>query len=682
MSSQNQPPELPRTVHDPFHNVTYHPGKLLGKGGFASVYEFEEMATRISYACKITSRASLQKKKYYDKFVSEVKIHRNLSHSNIVKVINVFKDDLNYYIILDKCAGGTLTDIIRNRKHLTETETRYFTLQILSALSYLHQLLIIHRDIKTSNIFLTQDFQVKLGDFGLAVQCESKNECRFTMCGTPNFLPVEVIASHIRRRKEANKEPDPNLDADCILLCEKTLPEVCSQGHSFASDLWSLGCMVYAMIYARPPFESSDIKSTYKRILKCDYSFPSSSAFSVSDDFKDFIRRLLVVDPTRRLSVDECFAHPWLDTNKYFVPKVLPPSVLTEPFSVTSNVPGGQILINAGLDLPRAIGKADYSPAFVGRGGPGGPANVPGSALGGPRGLNMHAGGLGGLGGLGGAGPLGASGVPSINKYGVNESEFPQSPPPVYVISWVDYSNRYGFAYQFSNGSIGVLFNDESVCILSPNARIVDYRESPAVLFANQNAAGGETDAASNEGAKGAKDGGAGALGGMGALEFVRCLFDAGKARLPEKKYKLLVYFKEYLENRSIQPIPQDKRPTDDVLLHEKMLGLPEDERDFKRHTLVPTAGLAFPQIYIKKWKLAEDSTLCLLYNTKIFQVNFPDHTKVIVAHKSVSFINEKREVLTYSSDYLKNERFAFRELRDRVDKARKHYELIKLDHK
>lgn len=69
-----------------------------------------------------------------------------------------------------------------------------------------------------------------------------------------------------------------------------------------------------------------------------------------------------------------------------------------------------------------------------------------------------------------------------VNKYGINEAEYPQIDPPCYIMSWVDYSNRYGFAYQISNGSIGVIFNDESAAILSPNALIVDY--SPSLLDA------------------------------------------------------------------------------------------------------------------------------------------------------------------------------------------------------
>lgn len=571
-------PELPRTITDPVHAITYRVGKMLGKGGFASVYEVEDLNNGVSLACKVTSRSSLQRKKYYDKFVSEVKIHKGLNHMNIVKVTNVFKDNMNYYIVMEKCSGGTLTDLVRRRKHLTETEARYFTLKILGALRYLHEMLIIHRDLKTSNIFLTSGFDVKLGDFGLAVQCMSADELHWTMCGTPNFLPSEVIYSHITRRRGSGRDPDQNIDAEAEALCTRHLPAHAGSGHSFSSDLWSTGCLVYSLIYGRPPFESSDICSTYKRIIRCDYTFPTS--IKVTKDFRDFISGLLRTDPIKRMTIEDALKHPWLDAAKYNIPAALPATIRDTP--------------------------CDLSTALSVRG------------------------------------PYGAQGVPDteLNRYGFSDAKWPQTTPPVYIISWVDYSNRYGFAYQFSNGSIGVLFNDESLAVLSPNCKIIDYRESPAV---------------------------------RSDMEFVRCLYEEGKDYVPEKKFKLLSYFKEYLESRSIQPIAADRRPTDDIEYADSIRSIPHERRINKT-----SGSLTYPMTYIKKWKLYGDGTLSLLYNTKVFQVNFPDHTKVVVAHKTVSFINELREVMAYSSEYLKSPTFTFAELRERVERARRYYESIK----
>lgn len=642
--SHSNAPELHPQIVDPFHNVTYRPGKLLGKGGFAYVYEFHDVNSDSSYACKITPRSALQKKKYYDKFVTEVTIHRGLVHPNICRVLNVFKDQMNYYIILEKCNGGTLTDLIRRRKHLTETEARFFSKRILNALWYLHDLYIIHRDIKTSNIFLMEDFDVKVGDFGLAVKCETPEELHWTMCGTPNFLPSEVIYSHIMKRKASGRGPDPNLDEDCVNLCHQLLPAYSGQGHSFSADMWSFGCLVFSMIYGRPPFEAADIKTTYKRIVRCDFSFPGS--ISVSEDLKNFIKGLLTPDPRKRFTVKECLDHSWLNPSKYFIPESLPPRIISEPYEVpplcsASPTRNMQMTINmaknaGGTDgrfiaaTPQAIGGTEHIPTP-------GTANfykpqnailTTKSAAGTSRASTAMA-----MQNVGSA-----QGV--VNKYGINEAEYPQIDPPCYIMSWVDYSNRYGFAYQISNGSIGVIFNDESAAILSPNALIVDY--SPSLL-----------DAA-----------------------FDRALFEEGTTILSEKKFKLLSFFRDYLENRSIVPIPAADRPKEDeelkrVIEQERMNN---QEIDFKRLT----KGLPLPQLFLKKWKLYDDGTLCLLFNTKVFQVNFADHSKVVVAHRSVTFMSEKREIYTYPSEYLKDDRFSFKELRRRVDRARKYYEIIK----
>ncbi|TNJ28779.1 Kinase, PLK [Giardia muris] len=665
--TQLKMPEFPPTIVDPYNNVTYRQGKMLGKGGFAYVFEFEDVASGATYACKITPRSSLHKKKYYDKFVSEVSIHRGLNHPNVVKLINVFKDNLNYYMIMEKCAAGSLTDLIRRRKHLTELETRFFTARILDALGYMHDLLIIHRDLKTSNIFLTADFDLRVGDFGLAVKCESPQELHWTMCGTPNFLPVEIIYSHITKRRNSGREPDPHLDAECIALCERCLPPHVGQGHSFASDMWSLGCLIYSMVYGRPPFEAQDIKTTYKRIIQCNYSFPDS--IRVSEDFKAFIRGLLNPDPTQRFTVRDCLKHRWLTRDVPPLPQRLPSSIVTTPYEPPTGLAGsaqlskspsrqmrpdhlgvGPVGPGAGdaIDTPQAIGTWQKFPNSK-TGGAGGAGDMQSPSLGSGarrKGTALSSTNLlqpgsipaaptSGLGGVGGG--IGAG----VNKYGINEAEFPQILPPCYIMSWVDYSNRYGFAYQISNGSIGVIFNDESAAILSPNAVIVDY--SPNLVD--------------------------------GAFE--RALFTDGLTIITEKKYKLLSFFRDYLENRSIVPIPGSDRPHDDVELcrlveRDKAANVPVDLKRLSK-------GIALPQLFLKKWKLYDDGTLCLLFNTKVFQVNFSDHTKVVVAHRSVTFMNEKREIFTYPSEYLKDDRFAFKELRRRVDRARKYYEVIKV---
>jgi polo-like kinase 1 len=120
------------------------------------------------------------------------------------------------------------------------------------------------------NLFLTDKMQVKTGDFGLAAKLEFTDEKRRTVCGTPNYIAPEVLDQ--------------------------------KQGHSFEVDIWSFGVILYALIIGRPPFETSEIKQTYKRIKAIQYSFPDN--VPISDEAKDLITKILILDPAKRPTVD------------------------------------------------------------------------------------------------------------------------------------------------------------------------------------------------------------------------------------------------------------------------------------------------------------------------------------------------------------------------------------------
>lgn len=131
---------------------------------------------------------------------------------------------------------------MKRRKRLTEIEVQYYTYQLIVALKYLHQNRVIHRDLKLGNLFLGEKLEIKLGDFGLATRLEFDGEKKRTICGTPNYIAPEI------------------LDGKC--------------GHCYEVDIWSLGVIVYTLIIGKPPFETPDVKTTYKKIKAGAYSFP------------------------------------------------------------------------------------------------------------------------------------------------------------------------------------------------------------------------------------------------------------------------------------------------------------------------------------------------------------------------------------------------------------------------
>lgn len=133
-----------------------------------------------------------------------------------------------------------MMELHKRRKALTEPETRFYVKQILSGVQYLHNNKIIHRDLKLGNLFLNDDLQIKIGDFGLATKIEYEGERKKTLCGTPNYIAPEIL----------NKK-----------------------GHSFEVDIWSIGCIMYTLLIGKPPFETNSLKETYSRIKKCEYRF-------------------------------------------------------------------------------------------------------------------------------------------------------------------------------------------------------------------------------------------------------------------------------------------------------------------------------------------------------------------------------------------------------------------------
>ena len=136
---------------------------------------------------------SVSKSRARQKLLSEIKIHKSLSHPNIVKLYSYHEDKENIYIILELCNNNSLSELLKRRKRLTERETQYYGYQILLGLKYIHSLKVLHRDLKLGNLLLTEKLDVKLADFGLATILEYEGERKRTICGTPNYIAPEVL---------------------------------------------------------------------------------------------------------------------------------------------------------------------------------------------------------------------------------------------------------------------------------------------------------------------------------------------------------------------------------------------------------------------------------------------------------------------------------------------------------
>ena len=112
------------------------------------------------YAAKVVSKKNLERQKQKDKMLAEIRIHRAAEHEYIVKFTKCFEDEINVYILMEKCSDRTLADVIKYRGAITETETSAYVWEISQAMQYLHEKLVVHRDLKLGNVFLT-DYGLK-----------------------------------------------------------------------------------------------------------------------------------------------------------------------------------------------------------------------------------------------------------------------------------------------------------------------------------------------------------------------------------------------------------------------------------------------------------------------------------------------------------------------------------------
>ena len=391
----------------------YYKGRLLGKGGFAKCYEFTCSENKKIFAAKVVAKSGLVKSRAKQKLISEIKIHKSLHHPQIVAFEHYFEDTENVYILLEMCHNQTLNELLKRRKRLTEIEVQCYIVQLIKALKYLHSHRVIHRDLKLGNLFLTDKMELKVGDFGLATKLDFEGERKRTVCGTPNYIAPEILDG-------------------------KT-------GHSYEVDIWSLGVIVYTLIIGKPPFETRDVKTTYKRIKMNAYSFPENAI--ISEAAKNLISQILVTDPAKRPTLDQILTHDFFNQGTS-IPKLLPTSTLACTPSLSYI---RQFMPDAGKD--GIVNKPLTTTKLIERTGTNNNTNA-------DKDENRN-------------------GKDAIKNLNVN---FPQGDPHLkgpdtWVKKWVDYSSKYGLGYLLSNGFSGVFFNDSSKIILNPVTSQFNYIE-------------------------------------------------------------------------------------------------------------------------------------------------------------------------------------------------------------
>ncbi|XP_032763211.1 death-associated protein kinase 3 isoform X1 [Rattus rattus] len=216
----------------------------------------------------------------------EVSILREIRHPNIITLHDVFENKTDVVLILELVSGGELFDFLAEKESLTEDEATQFLKQILDGVHYLHSKRIAHFDLKPENIMLLDKHaaspRIKLIDFGIAHRIEAGSEFK-NIFGTPEFVAPEIV----------NYEP-----------------------LGLEADMWSIGVITYILLSGASPFLGETKQETLTNISAVNYDFDEEYFSSTSELAKDFIRRLLVKDPKRRMTIAQSLEHSWIKVRR------------------------------------------------------------------------------------------------------------------------------------------------------------------------------------------------------------------------------------------------------------------------------------------------------------------------------------------------------------------------------
>ena len=257
--------------------------ELIIDGTLSKIYQATHTPTGEKVAIKVLNKAQINSNSnYYNKAQKEILIMKKMFHKNIIKLYEIMETLQRIYLVMEFCEGGDLYNYILTRGHLTERQSCRFFHDMIEALTYLHSQKIAHRDIKPENFLLDtagKTMSIKLIDFGISNNYKD-NDLLKTSCGTSAFAAPEIYKG---------KEYDG-------LLC----------------DIWSVGVVLYAMVFGYLPFCDENEQNNIKNIMNGNYDIPDEA----NDDLRDLLSHLIEINPEKRMNLEQIKNHKWYNIIK------------------------------------------------------------------------------------------------------------------------------------------------------------------------------------------------------------------------------------------------------------------------------------------------------------------------------------------------------------------------------
>ncbi|XP_053449218.1 serine/threonine-protein kinase SIK3 isoform X3 [Nycticebus coucang] len=261
----------------------YEMDRTIGKGNFAVVKRATHLVTKAKVAIKIIDKTQLDEENL-KKIFREVQIMKMLCHPHIIRLYQVMETERMIYLVTEYASGGEIFDHLVAHGRMAEKEARRKFKQIVTAVYFCHCRNIVHRDLKAENLLLDANLNIKIADFGFS-NLFTPGQLLKTWCGSPPYAAPELFEG---------KEYDG--------------PKV---------DIWSLGVVLYVLVCGALPFDGSTLQNLRARVLSGKFRIP----FFMSTECEHLIRHMLVLDPNKRLSMEQICRHKWMklgDTDPNF----------------------------------------------------------------------------------------------------------------------------------------------------------------------------------------------------------------------------------------------------------------------------------------------------------------------------------------------------------------------------